>query len=156
LFVTFAIFTMKYQGVDKTKALPLARTWILAFIWPAVYFTYLVVINFIPMPASIFMWAGSGPNQLHDGHYYVSVYGILTNYNPKCLIAVWDTTNQIWAYQADDGGLVNDYNNSGWGIRALIVPIVLVFYILEVFILTYINNRLNKVYLPYKPYKPTH
>jgi hypothetical protein len=26
LFITFAIFTMKYQGADKTKALPLART----------------------------------------------------------------------------------------------------------------------------------
>jgi hypothetical protein len=140
---------MKYQGTNKDKILPFTKTWICAFIWPLTYFVYLIVINFIPMPASIFTWAGDSQHQLHAGHYYISVYNILTDYNPNCFIPVWDANLEQWIYDP------SNYDNFGSAIRVIIVPLVLVFYTLENFVLTYINNRLNKAYLPYKPYIQT-
>jgi hypothetical protein len=86
LFVVFAIFAMKYPRPDIKRTLKFWTNLAFAFIYPLIYFTYVVAINFIAMPSSIFMEPYA--SQLSYGYSYVSVYSLLTDYNPKCFIPI--------------------------------------------------------------------
>lgn len=84
IFNCFVFFGANYP-LKKIKN-PLNRIYTRHFIWiPIVYIfiysIYTVVINFISLPPQIFR--PDLIDQLKD-HYYVSVYGSLTNFNSAC------------------------------------------------------------------------
>lgn len=133
-FVVFACNTMTYLGANKRLGIKYFKYCSISFIYPLIYFTYLIVINFIPLPTHFFKFA----DRLPEGHNFISVYSILTNYNPKCLCIVWE--NNDWTYTP------TTVDNSGSYYRILIVPMVLVFYNVEFLFFSYINNRLNGCY----------
>jgi hypothetical protein len=133
LFVIFFYFASKYPASNIKNIMKFSRTWCFAFIYPLLYFTYVVVINFIKLPDDAFR--ASNP------HGYVSVYSILTNYNPRCIVPKWVDGQWNYDYNPD---MIGSY----W--RLLIVPVVLIFYSIELLSFTYLNNRRNKAYLPNK------
>jgi hypothetical protein len=127
---------MKYPQRSIKMELPFMRYTALGFIYPAIYFTYLISINFVNLPASIF---SSNYPPIPNGNHYISIYSILSNYNSKCLIPVWQ--NNAWTYSPDN------INNAGNIWRILVVPVVLGFYLLETWLYVYINNRVNLCYI---------
>ncbi|MDR3257739.1 MAG: DUF1600 domain-containing protein [Mycoplasmataceae bacterium] len=133
LFVIFFSFASKYPKANVKNIMKFSRTWCLAFIYPLLYFTYVIIINFIKLPDDAFNAANPSG--------YVSVYTILTNYNPQCIVPQW--SNGHWIYD-------NTTNMAGSYWRLLIVPVVLIFYSVELLSFTYLNNRRNNAYLPGK------
>ncbi|MDR3330179.1 MAG: DUF1600 domain-containing protein [Mycoplasmataceae bacterium] len=134
LFVVFFYFASKYPKLNIKNVMEFRRTWLLAFIYPLLYFTYLVSINFVVLPQSIFNPDTSNPSG------FISVYSILTNYNPRCTVPVWQ--DGVWNYNNPD--MVGSY----W--RFFTVPVALGFYSIELMLFTYLNNRSNGAYLKYK------
>ncbi|MDR0985407.1 MAG: hypothetical protein LBL60_00465 [Mycoplasmataceae bacterium] len=156
IFIIFTYFARKYpKRKNSEAAIKYGKDFVIAFIVPLTYFTYLVVINFIPLPLTMlkdmyknqFIDAYHNQQYFSDTKFYISVYSILTNYNHNCHIPIW-LGSQFYFFNIDAPGAWT-YDNEGSLLRLLSVPVALGFYFLEFVLFAYWNNRaIVDKYLP--------
>lgn len=125
IFDLFVFFGANYP-LKKIKN-PLNRIYTRNFMWiPLIYIViysiYAVSINFVSLPSDIFRDDIVAKKILEPNHYYISVYGALTNFNSLCYNPKYLPDGEILFDESSHGSLVNTLN--GFAILFLYVTIL--------------------------------
>ncbi|MDR0545449.1 MAG: hypothetical protein LBG49_00800 [Mycoplasmataceae bacterium] len=83
IFIIFYVLQCKYNPNIKYQQVNLWKQLSISFIYPTVYFVFIVIFNHIPMPSSVFNQSSHVLNFDKNIPHYLIVYPQVTNYNPK-------------------------------------------------------------------------
>jgi hypothetical protein len=127
LFIVFAFFQYRHQSLYGVKAkFKYKKQLLIGVIYPVVYVVYLITINFISLPISMFR-DGCFPPQ-----GYVSIYAVATNFNPQCFVPSFKNGSTIPTYTDYSGSLV-----------FLVVPFLFIAFSIGIICLyVYVTNRI--------------
>lgn len=99
-------------------------------LYAVIYLIYVIVINFIPLPISIFRSDLQVILNQHNGHNYINIYGSFTNFNTNCWNTMYSTSKS----------LVFDQNTSG-NTYSLAFTIGILFFYELIALITWISNN---------------
>ena len=138
--IYFFIFVICYYHFSETSQrlkLKYGKHILLGMIYPCIYATYLVTINFVKLPTNIF-----NPNVFNPDSYalliknpYISVYSIPTNFNHLCYNIQWAT---------DKFELIVNPNDVGSLKNLLFLPFAFLLFCLIFWINIFFNNFSNR------------
>jgi hypothetical protein len=99
-WIMLIFYDKHYHFIDNKVDLKFML--LVASIYPIVYIIYCLFINFIPMDSKLIYGyqVHNRDGSIYTETCYISIYGIITNFNPKCCLPTFD--NGTWWHDASN------------------------------------------------------